>query len=226
MAACEAGVPRVHVINGRVDEGLLAEVFSNEGIGTLVYANDYRQIRRARKRDVRAIEQLIRSSVENDELAPRTRATIEKQLGDYFIFEVDKNPVACVALHVYPEENKGELACLYVRPVAREPGHRPHHGAVRGAKARELGLEPPARALDAGLQLLPVEGRLRRGHAGRPAARAPGEVRRERPALEGAREEAVAGQGTAGNRAPNTRSVRLRQPAQPEPSGTSPPAGL
>src|SRR6185295_9710200 len=32
-AACGAGVPRVHIINGRVDEGLLAEVFSNEGIG-------------------------------------------------------------------------------------------------------------------------------------------------------------------------------------------------
>jgi amino-acid N-acetyltransferase len=44
----------------------------------------------------------------------RTRATIEKSLGDYFIFEIDKNPVACVALHVYPEQKKGELACLYV----------------------------------------------------------------------------------------------------------------
>jgi hypothetical protein len=36
--ACKSGIPRVHIINGRVDEGLLAEVFSNEGIGTLVYA--------------------------------------------------------------------------------------------------------------------------------------------------------------------------------------------
>ncbi|SVD39486.1 uncharacterized protein METZ01_LOCUS392340, partial [marine metagenome] len=30
--ACAKGVPRVHIINGRVTEGLLAEVFSNEGI--------------------------------------------------------------------------------------------------------------------------------------------------------------------------------------------------
>src|SRR3989441_1901427 len=37
-AACKAGIQRVHIINGRVDEGLLAEVFSNEGIGTLIYA--------------------------------------------------------------------------------------------------------------------------------------------------------------------------------------------
>ena len=54
-AACLAGVPRVHIINGRVDEALLTEVFSNEGIGTLVYANEYQQIRRALKKDIRAI---------------------------------------------------------------------------------------------------------------------------------------------------------------------------
>jgi amino-acid N-acetyltransferase len=116
VAACRAGVSRVHVINGTVDEGLLAEVFSNEGIGTLVYANEYRQIRKARKRDVRNIEKLIQASVESEELLPRSRAAIEKQLDDYYIFEVDKNPVACVALHQYPKERKGELACLCVRP--------------------------------------------------------------------------------------------------------------
>jgi amino-acid N-acetyltransferase len=36
VAACAAGVHRVHIVNGRDDEGLLAEVFSNEGIGTLI----------------------------------------------------------------------------------------------------------------------------------------------------------------------------------------------
>ena len=49
------GVPRVHIIDGRVEEGLLAEVFSNEGIGTLIHANEYQAIRRAQKKDVRAI---------------------------------------------------------------------------------------------------------------------------------------------------------------------------
>jgi amino-acid N-acetyltransferase len=114
VAASKAGIPRVHVINGKVDEGLLAEVFSNEGIGTLIYANEYQQIRRALKKDVRAIQLLTKQGVETSELVKRTRATIEKSLADYFIFEIDKNPVACVALHVYPEQKKGELACLYV----------------------------------------------------------------------------------------------------------------
>jgi amino-acid N-acetyltransferase len=116
VAGCLAGVQRVHVINGRVGEGLLAEVFSNEGIGTLIYVNEYQQIRPARKTDVRAIQSLTEQGVRTDELIKRTRAGIEKSLGDYFIFEIDKNPVACVALHLYPEQNKGELACLYVNP--------------------------------------------------------------------------------------------------------------
>jgi amino-acid N-acetyltransferase len=140
LAACEAGIPRVHVINGHVDEGLLSEVFSNEGIGTLVYVNEYRQIRRARRSDVRAIDQLIHSSVEKEELVPRTRASIEKELDAYYIFEVDKNPLACVALHVYPEESKGELACLYVRPSHENQGIGRTMAQFVEAKARELGL--------------------------------------------------------------------------------------
>jgi amino-acid N-acetyltransferase len=140
VAACKAGVPRIHIINGRVDEGLLAEVFSNEGIGTLIYANDYQQIRRAMKKDVRAIQLLTKAAVESEELVKRTRAAIEKSLGDYFIFEIDKNPIACVALHVYPEQKKGELACLYVNPLHENRGIGRKLIQYIENKAREMGL--------------------------------------------------------------------------------------
>src|SRR5258706_16150638 len=83
-AACKAGVQRVHIINGNVDEGLLAEVFSNDGIGTLVYANEYQQIRRALKKDVRHILMLTKDSVASEELMKRTRPAIEKALADYY----------------------------------------------------------------------------------------------------------------------------------------------
>jgi amino-acid N-acetyltransferase len=140
VAACKAGIPRVHVINGKVEEGLLAEVFSNEGIGTLVYANDYQQIRRAIKKDVRAIQSLTKKSVESDELVKRTRAVIEKSLADYYIFEIDKNPVACVALHVYADQKKGELACLYVNAIHENRGIGRKLIAFVETKAREAGL--------------------------------------------------------------------------------------
>ena len=139
-AACHAGVQRVHIINGRVDEGLLAEVFSNEGIGTLIYANEYQQVRRALKKDIRAIQMLTKKSVESEELVKRTRASIEKNIGDFYIFEIDKNPVACVALHVYPEHNKGELACLYVNPSHENQGIGRKLIQFAESKAREMGL--------------------------------------------------------------------------------------
>jgi amino-acid N-acetyltransferase len=140
VPACLAGVQRVHIINGRVDEGLLAEVFSNEGIGTLIYANEYQQIRPAKKKDIRAIQLLTKKAVESDELVKRTRLVIEKSLGDYYIFEIDKNPVACVALHVYPDQQKGELACLYVNPSHENQGIGRKLIQFIENKARETGL--------------------------------------------------------------------------------------
>jgi amino-acid N-acetyltransferase len=139
-AACKAGVQRVHIINGRVDEGLLAEVFSNEGIGTLIYSNEYQQIRRAMKKDIRHILMLTKNSVASDELIKRTRSGIEKSLSDYFLFEIDKNPVACVALHTYPEQGKAELACLYVNPSHENQGIGRKLIQYVENKAREMGL--------------------------------------------------------------------------------------
>jgi amino-acid N-acetyltransferase len=140
-AACHAGTPRVHIINGQVDEGLLAEVFSNEGIGTLVYANEYQQIRRALKKDVRSILLLTKQSVATDELVRRTRSGIEKRIEDYYLFEIDKNPVACVALHLYPELRKGELACLYVSSSHENQGIGKKMIQFVENKARELELD-------------------------------------------------------------------------------------
>ena len=139
-AACRAGVPRVHIINGLVDEGLLAEVFSNEGIGTLIYANEYQQIRRVMKKDLRNLLILTKNSVANEELIKRTRTSLEKQLGDYYIFEIDKNPVACIALHVYPEQNKGEMGYLFVSPSHENQGIGRKLIQFVESKARELGL--------------------------------------------------------------------------------------
>jgi amino-acid N-acetyltransferase len=142
-AACAAGVQRVHVVNGREDEGLLAEVFSNEGIGTLIYAiyaNEYERIRPAKKKDIRAIQMLTKKPVEAGELVRRTRTEIEKNLADYYVFEINKNPVACVALHVYPAQQQGELASLYVDPSHENQGVGRKLIQFTESKARETGL--------------------------------------------------------------------------------------
>ena len=122
-AACKAGVQRVHIINGRVDEGLLAEVFSNEGIGTLIYANEYQQIRRAMKKDIRSIQMLTKRSVETDELVKRTRADDREAISAIITFLKSiriRSPASrCMFI---PEQNKGELACLYVSPSHENQG--------------------------------------------------------------------------------------------------------
>ena len=140
VLACNGGVPRVHVIDGTLDEGLLGEVFDNHGYGTLIHANEYDNIRPARRKDVRAIQLLTRQAVEAEELLERTKSSIERRLDDYFIFEIDKNPVACVALHVYREENKGELACLYVSPSHENQGIGRKLIQFVENRARELGV--------------------------------------------------------------------------------------
>jgi amino-acid N-acetyltransferase len=140
VRGCQAGVPRVHVIDGTIEEGLLGEVFSNHGLGTLIYANEYENIRPAQKKDVRAIQALTEQAVEADELIKRTRSGIEQQLGDYYIFEIDKNPVGCVALHAYPETGQGELACLYVSASHENQGIGRKLIQFVENRARDMGL--------------------------------------------------------------------------------------
>ena len=114
IRAGKEGIERIHIIDGREEAGLLSEVFSNEGIGTLIYTNEYQAIRPAQKKDVRAVYALIQQGIQAAELVKRTRSDIERQIGDYYVFEVDRNPVACAALHTYPDVGKAELASVYV----------------------------------------------------------------------------------------------------------------
>ncbi len=121
--ACRQGVARVHLLDGKRDEALLTEVFSHEGVGTMIYSNEYQQIRRIFKKDVRAVMALIRQSVVSEELVRRTRAEILADLDDYWVLEIDRNLIGCVAVHLYPEEKQAELACLYVNKSNEGEGY-------------------------------------------------------------------------------------------------------
>jgi amino-acid N-acetyltransferase len=139
--ACRNGVARVHLLDGRIDEALLTEVFSTEGIGTMIYSNEYQQIRRVKKKDVRGVMSLIRQSVEDEELVKRTRADILAHLDDYYVLEIDRNLVGCVAVHLHPEQQAAELACLYVAKAHESQGHgrkliayAEHQAAERGMR--------------------------------------------------------------------------------------------
>lgn len=140
VRAARGGVPRIHIIDGRVDEGLLAEVFSNEGIGSLVHTNEYQAIRRARRKDARAIFRLIQEGIENDELLPRSLSGIEREIDDFFVFEVDGNLAACVALHRYQTDRKAEMACVCVSTKYENQGIGSRLMSYVSEHARESGV--------------------------------------------------------------------------------------
>jgi amino-acid N-acetyltransferase len=139
--ACRGGVPRAHLLDGRINEALLTEIFSHDGSGTMIYSNEYQQIRRIYKKDVRAIMSLIHQSVEDEEIARRTRTDITERIEDYWILEVDRTPIACVALHVDREHSLAEMACLYVSRSHENKGFGRKLMAFAENLAREKGIE-------------------------------------------------------------------------------------
>src|SRR6202008_1744432 len=123
VRAVETGTPRIHLLDGRLLDGLLNENFSNEGVGTLIHGNEYQQIRQATKRDVRAIYNLTRQAVKREELIHRTQQSIEKNIDQFYVFEVDENIIACVTLSFYSDKpHTAEIGSLYVLPFYHNRG--------------------------------------------------------------------------------------------------------
>ena len=140
LRACKEGVSRAHILDGREDEALLDELFSSEGVGTMIYADEYTEIRKALKKDVRSIMRLIGNSVAAEELLRRTRAQVAADIGDYSVFEIDGNMVGCVAIH--PLEGKtAEMGCLFVAPGHENAGIGKKLMLYAENRARELGMK-------------------------------------------------------------------------------------
>lgn len=132
-SACNMGIPRVHILDGSFPAVLLNELFSNEGVGTMVYADSYRVIRSLREDDIVELLGMISRSVRNSTLVPRGYGDIEKNLSDYFVMDIDGNVVGSVALHRYAAGSMAEIACLYVKQAHEGLGYG--HELVKHAQA-------------------------------------------------------------------------------------------
>ncbi len=139
VRAIDTGTPRVHIVDGRLFDSLLNEIFSNEGVGTLIYGNDYQQIRKATRRDVRFIYSLTRAAVKREELIQRTQVAIEKNIDQYYVFEIDENIIACVTLILYPGKSLAEIGSLYVLPFYHNRGIGKKMVEYAGMMAKERG---------------------------------------------------------------------------------------
>lgn len=136
--ACEAGIPRVHVLDGRMQGVLADELFSNEGVGTMVHTDAYEEIRDLREEDAPELLAMIGRSVRAAHLVPRNYEDIVKRSEDFLVLSVDENVVGCVALHPYGES--AEVACLYVKQSHEGLGYGVRLVAAAEEKARERGV--------------------------------------------------------------------------------------
>ncbi len=112
----QQGVLRAHIIDGRIFGALLTEIFDKVGVGTMIHANEYQQIRQAKKKDAQAIFNIRRNAVRSDVLRHRTRQSIEQDIEKFYVYEIDESIIGCVSITSFPNSKTVELGSLYVQP--------------------------------------------------------------------------------------------------------------
>ena len=120
--ACHKGVTRAHMISQNIDGSLLLELYSRDGVGTLVSAGNYEGLRTATIDDIGGIMELISPLEEQGALVKRSREQLELDIHNFTIIERDSMIIACAALFLFPEEKSAELACLAVHPDYQQQG--------------------------------------------------------------------------------------------------------
>lgn len=137
---CILGVPRVHLLNENHQGVLMDELFSNEGVGVMVYADDYLSIRPIAPDDISELLAMVGRSMRDAHLVPRSYEEIESLLDDFLVMTIDDNVVGCVALHCSEEPKCAEIACLYVKQSHGSQGYGKLLVKAAEQQARELGI--------------------------------------------------------------------------------------
>jgi amino-acid N-acetyltransferase len=122
VRACEAGVERSHILPFASDGALLLEVFTHDGIGTMVVDEKLESLREASSDDVAGVLALIEPYERDGTLVKRDRTEIERDIGYYTVIEHDGVIFGAVALYPYPEARTGEMAALTVSPLSQGQG--------------------------------------------------------------------------------------------------------
>jgi amino-acid N-acetyltransferase len=122
VTACEGGVERSHILPFATDGALLLEVFTHDGVGTMVVDEKLESLREATSDDVGGILQLIEPFERDGTLVRRERTEIERDITTYTVIEHDGIIFGCAALTPYPEARTAEMAALTVSPLSQGQG--------------------------------------------------------------------------------------------------------
>jgi amino-acid N-acetyltransferase len=127
MRACRNGIGRVHFLDRALDGAMLMELFTREGIGTVMTRAPLARLRQATPNDVGAVLALIAPLEADGTLVKRERERLEMEIDRFSLLDHDGVVVGCAALYpltrVRGEPAAAELACLAVMPEYRRAGY-------------------------------------------------------------------------------------------------------
>ncbi|MFO7850451.1 MAG: GNAT family N-acetyltransferase, partial [Spirochaetia bacterium] len=138
--SCEAGVNRVHILDGALEGVVLREIFSNLGIGTMVHTNIFESIRPMEPSDISEVLHIMAPYVRQGVLIFRDTERIENSLRDYVVYDVDGTVHGCAALHLY-RNGYGEIAAIAVDRHFASMGIGSRLVGYLFQRAREIGLQ-------------------------------------------------------------------------------------
>jgi amino-acid N-acetyltransferase len=120
--AANLGVPRAHLVPYTVDGSVLLEVFTHDGVGTMISSENLESLREATIEDVASILHLIEPLEADGTLVKRGRELIEREVDYFSVIEHDGVIFGCAALYPFPAEKMAEMACLTVSPDSQAQG--------------------------------------------------------------------------------------------------------
>ena len=122
LKACQTGVPRAHILPFEINGSILIELFSHDGVGTMLVEETLESLRRASLDDVGAILSIIRPMEDDGILVPRDHSMIEREIDQFSVIEHDGVIFGCAALIPHTDDDIGEMACLAVSPKVQGQG--------------------------------------------------------------------------------------------------------
>ena len=140
MRACENGVKRAHLISRHADGALLQELFTHQGVGTMIAPDPVEKLRDAKITDIGSILALIEPLEADGTLVKRGRDLLEMEIGRFAVLEHDGMIIGCAALYPFAEESAAELACVVVHPDfrGRDAGERLLEAMEQRARRRRF----------------------------------------------------------------------------------------
>ncbi len=141
LRACREGVRRAHLIPWRRDGAILEELFTREGIGTMLAHMKLDHLRPATIEDVGGILSLLEPLEQAGVLVRRSRELLENEIDRFIVAEHDEMIIGCAALYPFPAERAGELAGLAVHADFRNEGHGAALLRAIEARARDQGMD-------------------------------------------------------------------------------------